>query len=129
VRYLQRQIVVTRNKGTKALLILWALIWIASILIPVFQEPTGDSFTRGLNRIGTFFGLQILAALVGLVLLALRPKQGPYRWLTLVPLILAIALVLALAAIVMWARMSDPVTVAPGPTTQPAADAMTIPTE
>lgn len=117
----------TRKRLIPTLLILWALLWLGSTVIPIFQAPTGDSFTRGLNRVGTFFGLQIAAGLVGLAILALRPKDGAYRRLAIMPSVMTMLLVLALATIILWARLPKPDPVTPGPTTQPAANAMPLP--
>ena len=39
---------------------------IASFIAPRFIAPTGDGFTRGLNRLPLFFGLQLLGFLAGL---------------------------------------------------------------
>jgi hypothetical protein len=57
---------------------LWLLAFGLSLAIALVSEPTGSGFTRGLNRIGTFFRWQFLAfALAIFVWLAGRdPSQA-----------------------------------------------------
>ncbi len=86
---------------------LWAMVWIASIALPALGAAQGDGFTRGLNRIEMFFQLQALAAVLGVVLLMLRPAPrdkttGRWRKIALIPLFLAGLLVLAVIAIILW---------------------------
>lgn len=47
---------------------LWAALYAASFAMFWIVEPTGDSFTRGLNRIGWFLLLQLVATGVAIVL-------------------------------------------------------------
>ena len=75
----------TARRLTLALLILWALLWVGSIALPATLAPTGDGFTRGLNRLMAFFGLQIGAGVIGLLLVFIRPPEGRLRWMALVP--------------------------------------------
>jgi hypothetical protein len=83
-------------------LTLWAALYAASFAVFWFVEPTGDSFTRGLNRIGWFLLLQMIAAGCAAILWVLtrRFPRGPgLRWLGRAPVFLALlllALVLAL---------------------------------
>ena len=69
---------------------LWIIAYLWSISILIWTEPTGDSFTRGLNRVAGFFGWQFGAAALGLVifLTGRRLAKGGLRWLSRVPLLL-----------------------------------------
>ncbi|MFQ5526304.1 MAG: hypothetical protein ACE5GX_08580 [Thermoanaerobaculia bacterium] len=42
-------------------LIVWLLAFGMSIVLAAISDPVGDGFTRGINRIGTFFRWQFLA--------------------------------------------------------------------
>ena len=60
-----------------ALLGVWAILVLFSVLLPLFTEPTSDGFTRGLNRIGIFLGWQAAAFIVSLVSFFLtRARKG-----------------------------------------------------
>lgn len=113
----------TRPRIALFLFGLWALLWIASWAIPALMAPTGDSFTRGMNRVLTFFLLQIGAGLIALILLAFRTKTGRLRWMAWGPAALAALLAIAVAAVILCARFDKPdhSTVPPKqPTTQTA---------
>lgn len=102
---------------------IWALLWIASLFVPPTVAPTGDGFTRGMNRIGLFFGLQLAAAFVALLLLTLRPASGLLRRLALLPAGLALLLAIAITGLILWVRIADPAS-DPGPPPGPATDAV-----
>lgn len=90
-----------------ALLAIWAAAWVFS-LVQVFAEPTGDGFTRGMNRVTGFLGWQGVAGVVALGLWGLGrgfPKGSGVRRISAVPLGIALALALALVGMVIWARM------------------------
>lgn len=91
------------------LLALWAVAVGMSVL-PVLEPPTGDGFTRGLNRIAGFFRFQALALLIGLVILALRGRaEGPWlRRLMLVPVLVALALLVGIAGVFLYAATMRP---------------------
>jgi len=91
------------------LLAAWAVAVGLSVL-PMLEPPTGDGFTRGLNRITGFFQFQALASLIGLVILALRGRtEGAWlRRLMLVPVLLAAALLLAIAGVLLYAAVMRP---------------------
>lgn len=110
-----------RMRRFHILLAVWAALWMASFLVPALQEPTGDSFTKGLNRVATFFGFQIAAGLSALILIVLRPKTGLWRHLALIPGALALSLVLVFAWAIFGAEFgSSDLTLPVGPVTQPA---------
>jgi hypothetical protein len=91
------------------LLAAWAVALGLSVL-PTLEPPTGDGFTRGLNRITGFFQFQALALLIGLVILALRGRaEGAWlRRLMLVPVLVAAALALAIAGVFLYAAVMRP---------------------
>lgn len=79
-------------------------LWAGAVglsLLALTAEPTGDGFTRGLNRVTGFLGWQSAAALLALVLwlLSLRlPKGAGLRWLARGPGWWAMLLLLLVAA-------------------------------
>ena len=89
------------------LLAAWAVIFLASFLIPFFIPPAGEGFTRGLNRVVWWFWFQVVAGLIGLAaaVIAGRDRQlsSRVRWASHV--VLAVTLVLAMlgALLVMGA--------------------------
>ncbi|MCA0870990.1 hypothetical protein LCL97_09145 [Seohaeicola saemankumensis] len=110
------------------LVVIWAAAFAMSFWALFGMEPTGDGFTRGLNRLTAFVGWQLLAAMVALCLwLVGRRIQNAsgLRWLSRVPGLLAILLVLAVAALILYARLSKP-DPAPPPQMTPTAPAMKL---
>lgn len=89
--------------------VLWAALYLMSVLIPMMQSPTDMGFTRGMNRVLTFLELQMAASLpaLGLWIATRHLPPGP-RWLARVPGLLAIALILGIAAVILWANMGRP---------------------
>jgi hypothetical protein len=51
----------------KVLTGVWLILFVGAFVAFRLTEPTGDSFTRGLNRMGVFFAWQGLAAIVAIV--------------------------------------------------------------
>jgi len=88
------------------LLALWAIAVGLSVL-PMLEPPTGDGFTRGMNRITGFFQFHALALLIGLVIFAFRGRaEGLWlRRLMLVPVSVALALLLGIAGVFLYAAM------------------------
>ncbi len=82
----------------------WIIAYLWSISILIWSEPTGDGFTRGLNRVAGFFGWQLAAGAVALVifLLGRRLPKGGARWLSRVPILLAMLPVLAIAGLLIY---------------------------
>ena len=104
---------------------LWAAAWGASFLFYVTTEPTGDSFTRGLNRVMAFLGWQFVAAFfAGLVWIVGRqlPRTTLQRWLLRTPALLALLLVAAILGLVAYASLGiqAPETAPPRPVTAPS---------
>lgn len=90
-----------------ALIAVWAGIYVWSFIAFQMIEPTGDGFTRGLNRVTAFAGWQFAAALVAIVLWPLsgRFEAGTAgRWLARVPLILGAILLVLVVGLLVFAR-------------------------
>ena len=91
------------------LIAVWAGLFVWSFIGFTITEPTGDGFTRGLNRISGFLLWQLAAGIVAApAYIAGRalPRGSGMRWLSRVPLALAVALVLAIVGVILWARFS-----------------------
>jgi predicted hotdog family 3-hydroxylacyl-ACP dehydratase len=89
-------------------LLIWAAVFAASFIVPMFIAPTGESFFRGLNRIAYWFWLQVAAFVVAIIVgvwAHARRADLSRRlvWLSRVPLLVAVAEILAIAATIMWA--------------------------
>lgn len=83
------------------LLALWAGAMLLSGLA-LTAEPTGDGFTRGLNRITGFLGWQVAGAVLAMALwfgVRALPKGAALRWLGRAPGWWAIGIV---ALVVLW---------------------------
>lgn len=109
------------------LLTIWVAAYVASLWTLFLAEPSGDSFTRGLNRVSGFLGWQALAGLAAIGLWAVglsHPKSRPRRWLYRVPIILAALLILFLVGVVLFAQFQKPSPDAPVPMpiTKPVTD-------
>ena len=72
---------------------LWIAAWAWSLIGFATTEPTGDGFTRGMNRVRAFFMWQFVAAslaipiwLLGVPLAQSRMR----RWVARVPILLAL---------------------------------------
>ena len=92
-----------------AVLVAWAVVWGASWLLPWQLEPTGDGFTRGMNRLGAFFALQLAALVPAVAALVLARRLAPGGWLRragFVPLAAALVLVCFIAGLMVWAQLS-----------------------
>ena len=94
--------------------VIWVLLalWAVAVALSVnamFQPPTGDGFARGLNRIEGFLGFQAAALVIALIVLSVR-GWAEARWLrrlTLVPILLALALVLLVGGIIPYVIVMD----------------------
>ena len=117
----------TRNRMFWVLLALWAVLYAASFIVARATAPTGDSFLRGINRLEVFAQYQAGAAIAAFVVwrLGLQFAAGSgRRWLSRVPLLMALALVLFVVGLIAWAWLSHPDPVEPPnmPVTAPATD-------
>jgi hypothetical protein len=113
----------TGNRTTILVVLgLWALAMVLSGLA-LTAEPTGDGFTRGLNRVSGFVGWQAAGLILALVAwLSSRglEKGARLRWLARVPGWWALLLIVGLAALIAvsaWSGNRPPaVSDTPGPT-------------
>ena len=81
------------------LLAAWALAFGWSLIGAYLATPTGDGFTRGLDRLTHFLGWQAIAGLVGLAVFGVGrswPKRSGPRRVSVWPLRLALLLLAAL---------------------------------
>lgn len=91
----------TRRRGVQGLVLLWLALFAGSLLAFALIAPSGDGFTRGMNRLATAVGLQAIAAVLGVAAFVLArglPAPDPLRRLVWVPLILAVLLVASMIA-------------------------------
>lgn len=99
----------------RVILTVLSLLWLAAIAASawslVVPEPNGDGFTRGLNRVMAFAGFQCAAAVVAAVLwVAGRrlPAGSLRRWLSRIPLLLALSLTLFVVATIVSVNLAKP---------------------
>lgn len=87
------------------ILALWVLAFGWSVIGSWGMEPTGDGFTRGMNRITHFLGWQAIAACLALAAFGVGrawPKGTSARSVSRFPLWSAGVLALAIGAYVGW---------------------------
>lgn len=101
----------TGKKLAWMVLAFWALAYGGSLAIFGLVEPSGSGFTRGLNRVTGFFGWQIGAAFLAMIVWYLGrhfDKGTMWRWLCRVPLLLAAGLVLLVVGLILVANLNRP---------------------
>lgn len=115
--------------------VLWSVVgWVVAIVLSVVlaktTTPTGDGFTRGWNRIGVFFGWQMVAAVLALVAWIAGLRQfkdsAGWRWLSRVPILLELVFVgflFVLVGYLSWFNKPQPgrINQPSKPVTAPAA--------
>lgn len=120
------------SRKTIALLLIFAALWLLcylrSVSILIWTEPTGDGFTRGLNRIAGFLGWQFAAGAMAIVIYVMGRQfpKGGRRWLSRVPLIFAALPFAFVVAVLAWGwtqQLLHPPQTGTGPVTNPAATA------
>ena len=90
---------------------LWLAASAYSVAFLINVEPTGDGFTRGLNRVSGFLGWQGVAGMLAFAVWGVGlgfPKGSGIRRISAVPLGMALALILLLIGLVIWARFTHP---------------------
>ncbi|SLN39851.1 hypothetical protein PSA7680_01974 [Pseudoruegeria aquimaris] len=91
------------------LLALWlgCQIWAVSQL---WEAPTGDGFTRGMNRITGFLAGQLVAGLLAIFCWQAGSGGGSRlaRWAARLPALVALAWVLGIAGLIGWAWITHP---------------------
>ncbi len=93
------------------ILVVWAVVFAASFIVPMVIAPTGESFFRGLNRIAYWFWLQVAAFVLAIIVgvwAHLRRSDISRRlvWFSRVPFLVAAAEIFAIAVTIMWAAYS-----------------------
>lgn len=87
------------------ILALWVLAFGWSVIGSWGMEPTGDGFTRGMNRITHFLGWQAIAACLALAAFGVGrawPKGSGTRSVSRLPLWMVGALAAAIGAYIVW---------------------------
>ncbi len=90
---------------------LWALVYMGSIVVLQTTEPTGDGFTRGLNRLTAFLSWQVFAAVIAVgVWIAGNglPKGSQARLFSRIPAALAAILILVISGVIIFAGYGKP---------------------
>ncbi len=91
------------------LLAIWTLAWGYSFVAFATTEPSGDGFTRGMNRMTVFFGWQLAAALAAFAAWVVGrdwPRGSSVRYVSRVPIQLALGLAVVIAGLIAWALVS-----------------------
>lgn len=89
----------------------WFVAYLASLWGLFLLPPEGDGFARGLNRLATFAGWQIVAATLGLALWVTTRRHVSgvgLRWLGRIPLLMAVLLVAGVFALIGINRLTGP---------------------
>ncbi len=89
-----------------ALFAMWAAAWGYS-LVPLIAEPAEARSAGGLDRLTGFLGWQGIAGMIALALWGMArglPRRSGIRRISVLPLGMAFALVLALIGVAIWAR-------------------------
>ena len=106
---------------------LWLICSVLTYVHPIFIEPTGDGFTRGLNRLGAALGWQAAASLFAL--LAFVTGVGKLssnlllKWVSRIPGIIQLLLILFIAGLIVYLRVSKPAPASEAPATPPTQTA------
>lgn len=90
-----------------ALLSLWLFIWGYSFAALILTEPVGTGFLAGFNRVTTFLGWQLFAALPALAAWGVGrkwPKGSGVRIVSRIPVQLALGLAAIGTGLILWAR-------------------------
>ncbi len=110
------------------LMAVWAVLFAASFAMAFLTGPSGDGFTRGLNRIEIFAQLQFGAGAVGglIWLIGRRLTRGSaLRWISRIPVLMVALLIAVIGGIIAYAQISQPA-LTPLPALQPT-DAIPVP--
>jgi len=106
---------------------LWLICSVLTYVHPIFIEPNGDGFTRGLNRLGAALGWQaaaslfaLLAYLAGVGKLASSPL---FKWISRIPGIIQLLLIFFMVGLIVYLRFSKPAPVSDPPATPPTQTA------
>lgn len=89
-----------------ALFAIWALAYAYSFAAYGLTEPSGDGFTRGMNRVSLFLGWQGIAGVLAVAIFGVSrnwPDATSVRRLGSVPLALAGLKIAVLTGFFVWA--------------------------
>jgi len=101
----------TANTLLRFALLVWALAFAASFAVFVLVPATGDSFTRGLNRVMGFLGWQAVAAVLAVAVWTIGnrlDRGGMGRRISRVPAALAGLLAAGIVALFGYAYLAHP---------------------
>jgi hypothetical protein len=78
------------------ILLAWIVVFAASFIVPIFIEPTGELYMRGLNRLSYWLWLQVAAFVLAVAAAALAYVRradisGRLVWTSRVPLLVVAA--------------------------------------
>lgn len=117
-----------KRRGVVALSVgAWIVIFVLSFVLAKSTTPTGDGFTRGLNRVSVFFSWQAVALVVAFVawLAGLRQfaDSARWRWISRLPVLGQLALItFGVGMFVFFAWFNKPDAAGINlPTTQPVS--------
>lgn len=96
------------NSRINIILIVWALLFAVSFIHTQLTAPTGDGFTRGMNRTMIFLGWQAAALVTAIVAFAVarRPRNELPRRIRIVaslPLVIHGVSLLVIVGMVVYA--------------------------
>ncbi|SMX45145.1 hypothetical protein [Actibacterium lipolyticum] len=86
-------------------LALWAGVFAYSFWVFNTVPPTGDGFTRGLNRINGFIGWQVLACALAVIVFRAGlgfPQGSATRRFRVFPLAMAALVAAGILALILW---------------------------
>jgi hypothetical protein len=89
-------------------LLLWAAVFAASFIVPLFVTPTSEGFLRGFNRVVWWFWLQVAAFAVAIAAaVAAQASRAEISkrllWTSRMPVVAGGVEMLAIAVIIVWA--------------------------
>jgi hypothetical protein len=118
----------TRTRLAIFIVSIWAVLFVLSFVLAFSLEPTGDGFTRGLNRLSALIvwqGVAILVAIVALLAgLGIDKSTPKLRWVSRIPALVHLTTVLLIVGLILFLRFTKPPAepyVPPGPATEAAA--------
>lgn len=81
----------------------WVAVFVVSFVLTSGTTPTGDGFTRGLNRVGVLLSWQAVAMAVAVVVWLVGLRQfadsAGWRWLSRLPFILQLMLIFGVVSV------------------------------
>lgn len=104
---------------------LWAALYAGSFLVAMHATPSGDGFTRGMNRIAVFLQYQLGAGLIAVFIwwMGRTLPRGWRRWLARIPVLAVAALFLLIIGVIAVSILSKPGPSGPTPESNPPVTA------